>query len=253
MCLPVQAALLFHDLGRLPPWGDEYASLSRAALPFDALARALEHNVHPTLYFVLLRAWLKWPCAGDAIVCARALSAGVLIAATVVVDRLWLTRLDARSRAWFLALWTASPVLLLYGRMARSYSLQLLFAALALEAGRRFAARPTPPRLLLYAAAAIVLLHTHYLPGLAVVASVTLVMLWRQLRQPSWVGIVAKGAAVALIGVGLFGWLAPLGAALGRVGAATPYRVAAGGWLDAAPRSATPPSPSPSAKACSHG
>jgi hypothetical protein len=233
-CLPVQAALVFRDLGRLPPWGDEYASLSDAALPVDALARSLEHDVHPTLYFVLLRAWLTWPCPGDAIVCARALSAGLLLAATVVVDRLWLARLDARSRAWFLALWTASPILLLYGRMARSYSLQLVLAALALEAGRRFAARPSPLRLLLYAAAAILLLHTHYLPGLAVVASVSLLMLWRQFHQPSWAGIVAKGAAVALIGVGLVGWLAPFSAALGRVSAATPYRVADGGWLDAA-------------------
>jgi hypothetical protein len=234
VCLPVQAALLLGDLARLPPWGDEYASLSRAALPFDALARVLEHNVHPTLYFVLLRGWLSWPCAADGVVCARALSACILLAATVVVDRLWLARLDARSRAWFLALWTASPFLLLYGRMARSYSLQLLLAALALEAGRRFAARPTPRRLLAYAVAAILLMHTHYLPGLAVVASVSIVMLWRQLRQPSWTGILATGAPLALIGVGFIGWVAPFGAALGRVGAATPYRVVDDGWLDAA-------------------
>lgn len=234
LCLPLQAALLLGDLARLPPWGDEYTSLSRAALPFDTLARVLEHNVHPTLYFVLLRAWLSWPCAADAIVCARALSACILLATTVVVDRLWLARLDARSRAWFLALWTASPCLLLYGRMARSYTLQLLLAALALEAGRRFAARPTLLRLLAYVAAAILLMHTHYLPGLAVVACVSVVMLWRQLRHPSWTGILATGAPVALIGVGLIGWVAPFGAALGRVGAATPYRVVDGGWLEGA-------------------
>jgi hypothetical protein len=234
VCLPVQAALLLRDLARLPPWGDEYTSLSRAALPFDALARVLEHNVHPTLYFVLLRVWLSGPCAADGIVCARALSACILLAATVVVDRLWLARLDARSRAWFLALWTASPFLLLYGRMARSYTLQLLLAALALEAGRRFAARPTLRRLLAYVAAAILLTHTHYLPGLAVVACVSVVMLWRQLRRPSWSGILATGAPVALIGIGFIGWVAPFGAALGRVGAATPYRVVDSGWLDAA-------------------
>lgn len=234
VCLPVQAALLLSDLARLPAWGDEYASLSRAALPFDALVRALEHNVHPTLYFVLLRVWMSWPCTADGIVCARALSACTLLAATVVVDRLWLTRLDARSRTWFLALWTASPFLLLYGRMARSYTLQLLLAALALEAGRRFAGRPTPLRLLAYVVPAILLMHTHYLPGLAVVAGVAVVMLWRQLRRPSWTGMLATGAPVALIGAGLISWVAPFAAALRRVGAATPYHVVDSGWLDAA-------------------
>lgn len=233
LCLPVQAALLLTDLGRLPLWGDEHASIARAALPFGDLVEALQGNVHPTLYFLLLRAWLAFPCQTDSIVCARGLSALIVLAATVVIDRCWLARLDARTRAWFLALWTVSPVLLLYGRMARSYSLQLLLAALALDAGRRYAARHSPLGLLAYAAASIALLNTHYLPGIAVVAAVTLVMLWRVAQQPSARRAVATLAPLALIGLGFAGWIGALVAALGRVGGATPYRVLSAAWLDA--------------------
>ena len=179
LCLPLQAGLLFADLGRLPVWGDEQNSLQRAAMSFAQLTRSIESDVHPPLYFMLLGAWLSLLGHAGSIVAARALSALVVLAATVVVDRSWFSRLDARTRAWCLALWTLSPVLLLYGRMARSYALQLLLATIALETGRRYAARHTAGQLLAYAAAATALLYIHYLPGIAVVTSVTVVMLWR--------------------------------------------------------------------------
>src|SRR6185369_13753290 len=46
--------------------------------------------------------------------------------ATIALDRLWLKHAPPRVRAWCLALWTLSACLLLYSRMARSYSLQVL-------------------------------------------------------------------------------------------------------------------------------
>ena len=234
LCLPVQAGLLLTDLSRLPLWGDEQASLDRAALPLGELARALQDNVHPTLYFLALRAWLAFPCQGDAVVCARAFSALLVIATTVVIDRFWLARLDVRTRAWFLALWALSPALLLYGRMARSYSMQLLLATLALEAGRRYASRRSIGHLLAYCAAALALLYTHYLPAIAVVASVTMVMLWQQLRRRDRRGVVASLLPLPIVALGLAGWFSSFAAALGRVGAATPYRVLGEPWLDVA-------------------
>src|SRR5215472_8095393 len=119
VCLPVQAGLLFADLGRLPMWGDEQSSLARAVF-----AEVPSNTVHPGLYFLLLRGWLSVLCGGPSVVGARALSALFVLAATVAIDRCWLRSLDQRSRTWFLILWTLSPALLLYGRMARSYSLQ---------------------------------------------------------------------------------------------------------------------------------
>jgi hypothetical protein len=234
LCVPVQAALLLSDLGRLPLWGDEQASLDRAAMPFQHLVGTLQYNVHPALYFLTLRAWLSYVCRGDSIVCARAFSAVILIVATIVLDRLWLSRLDLRTRAWFLVLWTVSPVLLLYGRMARSYSLQLLLAIVALEAGRRYVARYSVARLAAYVAAALALLYIHYLPAIAVVAAVAMVMLWQQIRRRDRWGVFAALVPLPIIALGLAGWLPMFLAALGRVGARAPYRVLGGTWLDAA-------------------
>lgn len=40
VCLPAQAALLLTDLGHLPVWGDEAASLQRATLAADGRTAA---------------------------------------------------------------------------------------------------------------------------------------------------------------------------------------------------------------------
>ena len=64
--------------------------------------------------------------------------------ATIALDRLWLKHAPPRVRLWCLALWTFSACLLLYSRMARSYSLQVLgfvvvvLGRVALEPGIRF-------------------------------------------------------------------------------------------------------------------
>ncbi len=224
-CLPIQAVLLFADLGRLPVWGDEQSSLARAALPLDALVAALRHNVHPPLYFLLLHGWLSAFCGGPGSVAARALSALFLLTATAAIDRCWLRGLGQRGRTWFLILWTLSPALLLYGRMARSYSLQVLLACLALYAGRRSVQRATLPVLLAYVAAATALLYTHYLPGLAVIAGVASAMAWRAVvrhESAAWRSLVAS---LLGIGVAFAPWLPFFTGAVARVADADGYHV----------------------------
>ncbi|MGH7788747.1 MAG: hypothetical protein ACRERC_17890 [Candidatus Binatia bacterium] len=218
ICLPVQAALLFAALGHLPIWGDEQSSLDRAALPYDEMARVLQTNVHPMLYFLLLRGWLALPWAAEPIVRARALSALIMLLATLAVDRCWLRRLDARSRAWFLALWTLSPALLLYGRMARSYSLQLLLACLTLAAGLAYLRRASAARAVAYAALAGTLLYVHYLPGVALIAALTLVGGWNAVRARAWTGLAALGAPLLLIALAYLAWAPVFAGAVARVG-----------------------------------
>jgi len=220
VCLPVQAALLLHRLSALPMWGDEDASLARAALSSDALIVALRDNVHPPLYALLLGGWLALPWEAPALLRARALSALLVLLATVVLTRTWLHGLAPRTRAWFLAVWTLSPALLLYGRMARSYSLQLLLGPLALWLGWRCLQQPGVGAALAYATAAALLLYTHYLPGLAVLAAVALLATWRLLtrREARWlVPLLVPPLAIALASLA---WLPLLGAAVRRVGAA---------------------------------
>jgi len=233
VCLPAQAGLLFFDLGRLPVWGDEQASLDRSALPLGELVRALGANVHPPLYFLLLKLWLGLPWAADRIVRARTLSGLFLLVATVVVDACWLRGLDTRRRAWFLALWTLSPALLLYGRIARSYTLQLLLASVTLYAGRRYTRRFSLLALLAYAGAASVLLYTHYLPGISVVAAVALAELWQVMRERDGWRLLRVAAPFVVIAVVFVAWSSRFTAAVVRVIGTTPYRTNGNAWVDA--------------------
>jgi len=103
--------------------------------------------------------------------------------ATVVFDRLWLRELEPRVRRMVLALWVLSPCLLLYARMARSYSMQLALALLTIYAAFKWMERPQSGRWLgAYSCSSVALLYTHYLPGLAITAAVWLVFL----TKPEW-------------------------------------------------------------------
>jgi hypothetical protein len=73
----------------------------------------------------------------------------------------------------FLALWVLSPCLLLHARMARSYSMQLALASLAILSASQWAEQPRNwKRPFLYFGSSGALLYTHYLSALAVSAGV---------------------------------------------------------------------------------
>jgi hypothetical protein len=227
VCLPIQAALLFADLGRLPLWGDEQSTFDRAVL-----GAVPSGTVHPPLYFLLLSGWLS-ALGGASLVAARALSGVFVLAATLALDRCWLRALDRRSRAWFLILWTLSPALLLYGRMARSYSLQVLLACLALHGGMRYARQVTPASLLAYVLPTAALLYTHYLPGIAVAGGVTAVMAWQTLARRRPAVLLSALLALSAIGLVCAPWLLRFTLAVERVAHHGAYRVVGRG-VDAA-------------------
>ncbi len=165
--LLVQAALWFWDLPLLPVWGDEQFTLNTVALPWGEIAGALQRDIHPPLYYYLLKLWLS-VVPGDPLTAARGFSVVCALGATAALDRLWLRERTPRARAVFLALWTLSPCLLLYVRMARSYSLQLLLGIVALALAVRWLESKRPDAGFRFAAAEAALLYTHYLPGLAI-------------------------------------------------------------------------------------
>lgn len=165
--LPLQVALLLARLDLLPIWGDEQFTLEVVALPWSEIGAALAADIHPPLYFALLKAWMSLSLT-EPIVWARLFSAVTALGTTVAVDRLWLVGRRPEVRAWFLALWCLSPLLLLDARMARSYSLQTLLAVLAIAAASYACDRPSFKRSVLLGCAIASLLYTHYLPGVAI-------------------------------------------------------------------------------------
>ena len=170
--------LLFVHLDWLPMWGDELFSLSVVRLNWSRMFVVIGADIHPPLYFALLKCWLFLPWPSTALVAARALSALFLLASTVALDRFWLLSLDASRRFSVLALWTLSSCCLLYGRMARSYSLQVLLFIVAARLALDALDRGGWKRWTAACAACWALLMTHYVPGLALLAALHVVH-WR--------------------------------------------------------------------------
>src|ERR1035438_8972186 len=194
-CLAAQVFLLSFRLNALSLWTDELWSLKVVQQSVPAILRFVASDVHPPLYFLMLHFWLKLPLGGDLVLRMRLLSVLFALAATVAVDLLWARRLPAGARLWFLALWTSSPCLLLYCRMARSYSLQLLVATLAAYALWRLIQLPGRRASWQYGAALALVLYTHYIPGIALGATGALLLAkrrrWRDLFLSSGLALAA--------------------------------------------------------------
>jgi hypothetical protein len=179
--LPLQAFLLLSDLDLLDPWGDEWFTLTTVPQPLAQVVSTVAENVHPPLYFVLLHYWIQLPWTLSPVASMRAMSAVWALVATVIIYFLWLRQEGRTFQATFLALWVLSPCLLLHARMARSYSMQLALASLAIYSAPRWAAQPRNWKwFLAYIGSNVALLYTHYLSGIAVSGAVFLTFLFQK-------------------------------------------------------------------------
>ena len=165
--LSLQAMALFSCLDRLPVWTDELFTYGIMRQPLPVMIKTLQADIHPPLYYLLLRLWPWHDLSG-----LRAFSAVWALAAVLLLDRLWVRRWKNGYRILALCLLAFSPCLLLYGRMARSYAMQMCLALAAvafLWSWIRTRKRSVPAFL-----ACLLLLYTHYLPGIAVLAAFTI-------------------------------------------------------------------------------
>jgi hypothetical protein len=192
--LPIQALLYCWNLALLSPWGDEAGTLLTVRESLDNLIRFAAQDVHPPLYYLLLYYWQHIPLNIDWAVQARLLSVSFALLGTVALDLFWGRRLEERARLTLLALWTLSPCLLLYARMCRSYSLQALFAIVAAAMLSRVAGKSTRRDAVLLALALLGALYTHYVAGIALIATANLVLFHRRRWRPA----LAIDCAVAI-------------------------------------------------------
>jgi uncharacterized membrane protein len=217
LALLAQALLLFSRLELLPLWTDEAFTLETVPQSLAQIVATLVQDVHPPLYYFGLHFWQELPIPGSPIGRARAFSVFWLLLATVAVDRFWLRDHAAALRARFLTFWTLSPCLLLYGRMARSYSLQLLLGTVTLYAGCRLLKEPENRRSILrYSAAGILLLYTHYVPGIAIPAAICVVGAVEVIRRRRVE--LARSLLIAhlVIAAAYLPWILTMGKALRR-------------------------------------
>jgi hypothetical protein len=222
-CFVLQAALLLAHPGLLPVWGDESFTLEAARQPLPDLLRSYAGDVNPPLHGLLLHFWLKLPWPLEAASAARILSALILLAAGWAAVRIWTPSEAPRTRLWFVVFWSLSPSLLLFGRMARAYSLQVLLFTLALAAAQRLIAEPRRVRRnLCFALCLALLLYTHYLPALALLAGVLARTLWLALFRKENSPLLASLASAGLALFCYAPWLAYLWRTLERFTRAVP-------------------------------
>ncbi len=233
--LLLQFGLLFHNLDLLPIWGDEQFTLNVIRRPWSAIPPILQADIHPPIYYFLARLWTQLPWPGTDIAQLRALSAAICLLSTVVVDFLWVRNTSKTTRLWFLTLWCLSPTLLMYSRMGRSYSLQLLVSALTIHFAVRFLDEPSSRRrLLIYSCAAGALLYTHYLPGLAIAGATALTLALRWVRRRRHDLLAPLLLSHTLVGLLYLPWAATLAESVSRVSRAEPYRLVENFMLETA-------------------
>jgi hypothetical protein len=220
--LALQAGLLFAHLGMLPLWSDELFTVYTVGRPIRDILAIVAQDIHPPLYYILLH---LWPV--HSVTALRAFSACWALAATLLLDLFWTAHWRPWRRFCTMLLLALSPCLLLYARMARSYSMQMalfLLAASLLWRWLRLRRGAVPA-----CAACLALLYTHYVPGLALLAAFALVALPR--LGPRRVAMFAGAIALA------YGpWLWTLAGALQRWGQAADffhsYRLTGNFWLE---------------------
>ena len=218
--LPLQAFLLFSNLDLLDPWNDEWFTITAVSRPVSQVVSAVAGNIHPPLYFVLMHYWIQLPSPLTPLAHMRAMSAMWALGATAIIYFLWLRRERNRFQQMFLALWVLSPCLLLHARMARSYSMVLALASLAIYTAPRWAEQPRNwKRLLAYVGSNAALLYTHYLSGLAVSGAVCATFLFQK-------RFTLAAAQVSLLAVLYSPWISTLVSVLRRwhwIGIPYPY------------------------------
>jgi hypothetical protein len=200
--LPVQAALLFWNVGLLTIWTDELVTLEAVTQPVVAILRSTGADFHPPLYFLAAHAWIQLPLPGGVMERIRALSCVSTLIATLLFDRLWLARLRPWRRVTVLLLWCLSPTMLLYGRMGRSYMMQTALVILAVAVTGHALRRPGRRNMTWSAVALLAVLYTHYAPGIALIVATGIVFGIRaiRLRSSAQMGLLAGWSALVMIG-----------------------------------------------------
>ena len=214
-------------------WGDERFTVSIVTGSPAQIIAAVRNDIHPPLYFLLAHWWSKLPLGSDPLVRLRLLSVVFAVLTTMFIERRWLRSASEEVRAWFLMLWVFSPCLLLYSRMARSYSMQVFLSAAAIWFAVEFAEDPRPKRLWAFTVSLTALLYTHYLPGIAVLAGANVLLVWRmrQSGRSFWKTWLLPNALVA---VAYLPWLITLGGALHNWGRMSVYALTGNVWTEQA-------------------
>ena len=186
--LGVGLILRLWALDQKSPWLDEAASWKYATSPLPDLMWSTSTDVHPPLYFLLLKAWIfAW---GDSLTSLRALSVVGGMAALYFLYRM-AGHFVPRAVALAVLAWCAvSPLTVYYSQEARMYGLAMACALGACYGYVRWVDSDYRSRgaLIGYGVAAVLALYLHYFTALLVgaIGLHAIIARIRRRRRPPW-------------------------------------------------------------------
>lgn len=177
------AALRFFGLGAQSLWYDEAFSLASAdRLSLGQLLTNQGGDIHPPLYYLLLRIWIRAIGINDFTARLPSLWAGVLTIPLLYVTGRKL--FDHPTGLWAALFWAVFPFHVYFAQEARMYTLLALLATLSLWLFWQAVQRDRPLLWATYWLCLALGIHTHYFFALVIVVyHLYLILNWREYRQ----------------------------------------------------------------------
>lgn len=186
-------------------WFDEAITLNLATSSFAEIVADRAANIHPPLYFFLMKGWVTLVGVNPFVVRYTSVLASFLeVSALFLAGRSLLNR----RVAWLAALLVAfSPLSIIYAQELRVYALLPLAYLALLVLGYALSRPQTESRRgwLLLALVELVALHLHYIAILGV-AYVALLLLWRLWRRQDFPGLRRWFLAQLAVGLASLPW-----------------------------------------------
>lgn len=166
--LPTVLALRLWGIENQNLWLDELYSIDVARKPLGEIVRCAAADIHPPLFYIVLKAWMR--LFGDGAAAVRSLSVAASVAALISAFRLIAPRYGGGAALTTTLLMTVSAHQIFFAQEARMYA---LVTALVLGATRGYALwreDGVERGLAIYFWCSLAALYCHYFAALAVLA-----------------------------------------------------------------------------------
>ncbi|MGC8827339.1 MAG: glycosyltransferase family 39 protein, partial [Anaerolineae bacterium] len=194
LILLLALALRLYRLDGQSLWADEGNSAALAGRPFAVIAEQAALDIHPPLYYWLLKIWCSFFGRGETALRSLSVLFSLGVVALVYALGAELAGPTAGLTAALLA--AISPLQVYYAQEARMYMLMALWSALAAWAAWRWIVHPRWPLALVYVLAGAAGLYTHYFfPAVLLVCNLVFLAAWLERRRArsiiAWTGMQA--------------------------------------------------------------
>jgi hypothetical protein len=194
------AALRIANLGGQPLWIDE--AFSYIAVKSPDLLAALSHDVHPPLYFLMLKGWSGLAGVSEFSLRYPSLLLGVLSIALIykLAQEIFILRGEGQNRVIpiLAALMLAISEMGFYvGQETRSYSLHIVLALVSMWAFLRWSRTSQPNWAVIWVISTAALVYTHYLGAwVGVVQGLYVLFFLRGRKRLEAFGLLSLSAAL---------------------------------------------------------